>query len=81
MCTYISGSLCLTANNMFFPRHGGWQYDQYLADVALSFVEEMVQQVSHEPLKKARDVFTELMRYAHAVALQISDQDTCFQDP
>lgn len=68
MCTYISGSICLTANNMFFPRHGEVEHDKYLADMSLSFLDEMVQQVRYEPLKKARDVCKELMRYAHAVS-------------
>ena len=68
-CTYISGSVCLIANNMFNPRHEQVENDKYLADVCFSFLEGMVDQVPVEPLKKTRNAYEELLRYAHALRL------------
>jgi hypothetical protein len=62
-CAYVSGLVCLTANNMCQPNHGSLELDRRLADMALLHVEEMVLQTSHEPLRRIGEACKELVRY------------------
>ncbi|KAH8657206.1 fungal-specific transcription factor domain-containing protein [Tricladium varicosporioides] len=62
-CAYISGLVCLTANNMCQPNHGMLEFDRSLADMALLHVEEMVWATSYEPLRRIGEACKALVRY------------------
>lgn len=62
-CTYISGLICLTANNMHNPHHETFDSDKQLVDAALQFVDEIVLETNNENLRKVRDACRELTRY------------------
>lgn len=62
-CAYVSGLVCLTANNIRQPNHGNIELDRRVADMALLYVEEMVLQTSHEPLRRIGEACKELVRY------------------
>ncbi|KAK9419939.1 putative Zn(2)-C6 fungal-type domain-containing protein [Seiridium unicorne] len=75
-CTYISVGVCLIANNMFDPHHENVEYDERLADISFSFLNEMIQQVPYEPLKKTQESYEKLLLQARVVRLQISSQNS-----
>jgi hypothetical protein len=62
-CAYVSGLVCLTANNMCRPNHETLELDRRLADMALLHVEGMVLHTSHEPLIRLGEACKELVRY------------------
>ncbi|CAM1505976.1 Fc.00g116130.m01.CDS01 [Cosmosporella sp. VM-42] len=66
-CTYISGLICLTANNLHNPHGETVDVDKQLVDTALQFVDEMVLQTNHEQLRRLRDACKELNRHVHVV--------------
>lgn len=65
-CTYISGSICLTANNIFYPRQESLENDKFMIDVSFTFLEDMIRQAPFEPLKRIRNIYEELLRHAPA---------------
>ncbi|KIW72367.1 hypothetical protein, variant 2 [Phialophora macrospora] len=67
-CTYISGSVCLTANIMFEPCHASVEHDLSLVNLSISLLEDLIQQTGHEPLKDLRDACEELLHYAYALS-------------
>ncbi|KAL4739530.1 fungal-specific transcription factor domain-containing protein [Aspergillus similis] len=69
-CTYITGSICLIANNMLYPNHETWRYDQSLAERSLPLLEEMIQQEPYEPLKKTQNTCRQLLQLAYNISLQ-----------
>jgi hypothetical protein len=69
MCTYISGSVCLTANIMFEPCHADVEHDLSLVTLSISLLEDLIQQTGHKPLEDLRDTCAELLRYAYALSL------------
>jgi hypothetical protein len=69
-CTYISGSVCLTANIMFEPSHTRVEHDLSLVNLSISVLEDLIQQTGHQPLKDLRDACEELMCYAYALSLR-----------
>ncbi|KAF4968358.1 hypothetical protein FSARC_4304 [Fusarium sarcochroum] len=71
-CTYILGSICLTANTIFNPLNPSRETDNYLADLAFTFLEDMIQQVPLESLQRTRDSWDELLRHARALPLQVA---------
>ncbi|KAB5546818.1 hypothetical protein GE09DRAFT_1204699 [Coniochaeta sp. 2T2.1] len=66
-CTYVSGSVCLTANTMFEPSHVCVEQDLSLVKLSISLLEELIQQTGHKPLEHLRDACEELLRYACAL--------------
>ncbi|KAI1624596.1 fungal-specific transcription factor domain-containing protein [Exophiala viscosa] len=66
-CTYISGSVCLTANILFEPFHASVEDDLSLVNLSISLLEDLIQQTGHEPLKDLRDACEELLCYACAL--------------
>ncbi|KAI8680505.1 Zn(2)-C6 fungal-type domain-containing protein [Fusarium keratoplasticum] len=76
-CTYISAGVCLIANNMFNPYHENIEYDECLANISFSFLDDMTQEVPLDGLKRARESCEVLQRQALAVRLRISNQDSC----
>lgn len=62
-CAYVSGLVCLTANNMCQPNHESLELDRGLADVALLHVEKMVLHTNHETLRRIGEACKELVRY------------------
>ncbi|KAL3428731.1 hypothetical protein BDV09DRAFT_190710 [Aspergillus tetrazonus] len=69
-CTYVTGSVCLIANNILFPNHKTWRYDQSLAECSLPLLEEMIQQDPYEPLKKIQNTCRQLLQLAYNISLQ-----------
>ncbi|KAL2831003.1 fungal-specific transcription factor domain-containing protein [Aspergillus pseudoustus] len=69
-CTYVSGSICLIANNMLHPNHETLEYDQSIAELSLLLLEEMIQQEPYEPLRKVRNACSELLQLASRISLQ-----------
>ncbi|KAL2867226.1 transcription factor domain-containing protein [Aspergillus lucknowensis] len=69
-CTYITGSICLIANNMLYPTYETWRYDQSLAESSLPLLEEMIQQEPYEPLKKIQNACCQLLQLAYNISLQ-----------
>ncbi|OQV08766.1 Fungal specific transcription factor domain-containing protein [Cladophialophora immunda] len=67
-CTYISGSVCLTANIMFEPCHASMEHDLALVNLSIALLEDLIQQTEHQPLKDLRDACEELLRYACALS-------------
>lgn len=67
-CTYISGSVCLTANIMFEPGHASVEQDLSLVNLSISLLGDLIQQTGHKPLKDLRDACEELLRYACALS-------------
>lgn len=55
---------------MLHVRHEHREYDQYLADVALVFLEEMIWHQPYEQLKETRRAFNELQQHAYNISLQ-----------
>ncbi|WAO86068.1 Zn(2)-C6 fungal-type domain-containing protein [Fusarium falciforme] len=76
-CTYISAGVCLIANNMFNPYHENMEYDERLANISFSFLDDMAQQVPLDGLKRAQESCQMLQHQAYAVRLRISNQDSC----
>jgi hypothetical protein len=69
-CTYISGAICLIANNMLHPNHNTREQDRALAEFSLPLLEDMIQQDPYEPLKKTRNACVELLQLAYNISLQ-----------
>ncbi|KAL4876131.1 fungal-specific transcription factor domain-containing protein [Aspergillus karnatakaensis] len=69
-CTYITGSICLIANNMLYPHNDTLKYDQWLAERSLPLLDEMLQQKPYEPLRKIRNACRELLQLAYNISLQ-----------
>ena len=67
MCAYISGLICLTANNLHNPHHETVDFDKQLVDTALKFVDEMVLKTNHEQLRRVLDACKELNQYVFVV--------------
>jgi hypothetical protein len=65
-CTYVSASVCLTANIMFEPCHASVEHDLSLVNLSISLLEDLIQQTGRQPLKDLRDACEELLRYACA---------------
>lgn len=80
-CTYISGVVCLTANNMCQPNHPSIVLDRSLADMALLHVQEMVKQTSHEPLRRIGEACKELVRYDRMAFHQGHREETVVAGP
>lgn len=55
---------------MLHPSHENVGHDQYLADLALLFLEEMIQEEPWEPLQQARNAYKELQQHAYNICLQ-----------
>jgi len=62
-CAYVSGLVCLTANNICQPNHESVELDRRLSDMALLHVDEMVLHTSHETLRRIGEACKELVRY------------------
>ncbi|KAI8724294.1 Zn(2)-C6 fungal-type domain-containing protein [Fusarium sp. LHS14.1] len=77
-CIYISAGVCLIANNMFNPSHQNMEYDECLANISFSFLDDIAQQVPLDGLKRAQKSCQVLRHQASMVRLGISNQD---QDP
>jgi hypothetical protein len=55
---------------MLHPRHDSLEQDQYLSDLALLFLEDMIQQEPWEPLQKTRKAYKEMQQYAYHICFQ-----------
>ncbi|KAF7560177.1 hypothetical protein G7046_g3965 [Stylonectria norvegica] len=62
-CAYISALICVMANSMCNPHHSLTQSDRELVDIALEFLDEMVQQINEDDIRSTRDQCRELNRY------------------
>ncbi|KAL4792944.1 fungal-specific transcription factor domain-containing protein [Aspergillus venezuelensis] len=69
-CTYITGSICLIANNMLYPAHEMLRYDQWLAERSLPLLDEMIRQEPYEPLRRIRSACRELLQLSYNISLQ-----------
>ncbi|KAJ0413986.1 fungal-specific transcription factor domain-containing protein [Aspergillus carlsbadensis] len=69
-CTYITGAICLIANNMLHPTHNTWEQDQALAGFALPLLEDMIQLDPYEPLKMTRNACVALLQVAYDISIQ-----------
>ncbi|KAL4967485.1 transcription factor domain-containing protein [Aspergillus stella-maris] len=69
-CTYITGSICLIANNMLYSTHEMLRYDQWLAECSLPLLDEMIRQEPYEPLKRIRSACHELLQLSYNISLQ-----------
>jgi hypothetical protein len=74
-CTYITGSICLTANHIFAPLHGNKEGDLELTEHAFIFLEDMIQRTSSKPLQHTRDSWNELLQSARAASSQFALPD------
>lgn len=72
-CTYVSGAVCLTANNMFSPRLKTADSDDVKIDVAFSFFSDFVDQVPFDTLQNTRNVWGELRGHARTARQQALD--------
>ncbi|KIL85980.1 hypothetical protein FAVG1_10949 [Fusarium avenaceum] len=66
VCTYISGAVCLTANNIFNPWHEDMQIDNDLIMLSFKFLDDMIRDAPSEPLQRLRDSWEELLQHARA---------------
>ena len=69
-CTFVSGLVCVIANNMCYPLHDSFQEDEALAGQSMLFLEEIVRQNPCEALQQTRDACKELIWYAEASVCQ-----------
>lgn len=69
-CTYVTGSVCLIANNMLQPNHEVFEHDQYLAELSLLLLDQMIQQDPYEGLKTMRSACKELLQLSYNISLQ-----------
>jgi hypothetical protein len=76
VCTYISGAVCLTANNIFNPYHEDMEIDNDMIMVSFRFLEDMIREAPSEPLKRLRDSWDELLQHARARSTQFTMTDT-----
>lgn len=76
VCTYISGAVCLTANNIFNPWHEDMQIDNDLVMLSFRFLEDMIREAPSEPLQRLRDSWDELLQHARARSAQFMVSDT-----
>ncbi|KIW84453.1 hypothetical protein Z517_03703 [Fonsecaea pedrosoi CBS 271.37] len=67
-CTYVSGSICLTANIMFEPGHPGVHHDLALVNHSFALLDELIRQTGRKALGDLRDACEELLRYACALS-------------
>ncbi|KAG5657679.1 hypothetical protein KAF25_007712 [Fusarium avenaceum] len=76
VCTYISGAVCLTANNIFNPWHEYVQIDDDLIMISFRFLENTIRDAPSEPLQRLRDSWEELLQHARARSAQFMVSDT-----
>ncbi|KAM0268763.1 hypothetical protein ACHAPA_004688 [Fusarium lateritium] len=70
VCTYITGAVCLTANNIFNPWHENTQTDSDLTMLSFRFLENMIREAPLESLQRLRDSWEELLQHARGASVQ-----------
>ncbi|KAL5337699.1 hypothetical protein BJX70DRAFT_409030 [Aspergillus crustosus] len=69
-CAYVTGSVCLIANNMLQPNHEVFEHDQYLAELSVLLLDQMIEQDPYEGLERMRSACKELLQLSYNISLQ-----------